>query len=92
MNNSEAAKLLGVSRSLVSRVKTGKIKSPQAKIILATLDIEKQLLDCMKSDLFIELCDVGISKAKNIDVRRFASLMQSWALNLRRGEDEVSEV
>lgn len=88
MKNSEVAKMCNISESLVSRVRRGKVKSPKSEVILAALDIETHLLNAMKTDLFAEMCDVAISKSKNNDVRKLATLMQHWSLGMRNGESK----
>ncbi|MDI6804632.1 MAG: helix-turn-helix transcriptional regulator [Bacteroidota bacterium] len=84
MKQSDAAKLIGVSKSYISKVYSGKLKSPLADVIFSTINIEDQLMKVFTHPLFSELCDVGVSKAKNPDVRKLASLMQHWSLSLRQ--------
>ncbi len=83
MNQSNIAKVTHKSKSLVSGVIAGKIESPEKDTIFALLNFEnKTLPEMLQDELFLEMCDVCVAKARNVKVREYAVLMKHVAIRV----------
>lgn len=91
MKTSEIAKAAGVSKSYISKVRSGKIKAgDKIELISHLFDFEMHLREIIRDSRFWEMCEVAIEKSKSVEVRKFATRCQHTSEMLRR--DYIKEV
>lgn len=83
MKQTETARVMHKSKSTINKIVNGKIESTDKDLVMSLINFESKTLPEMISDeLFLELCDVGIAKARNVKVREFASLLKHMSIRI----------
>jgi len=83
LKKTQIAKISGVSKSYVSKVISGEINSSKAELIKILLELKQEdFYPLIADEIFLELCNVAIMRAKNIEVRKRAVLLHEMAIKL----------
>ena len=83
LKKAQVAKIEGVSTSYVYKVSKGEIKGPKAERIIELLALkEEDFYPLFADEIFLELCNTAIMRAKNIEVRKRAALLYEMAIKL----------
>lgn len=96
MNPTEVKKHTGHSSSTIYKAKNGELKNQElSDKILTLLNLEKNYLEkVFTDDRFIKMCEIAITKSKSseIEVRKFAVLLQHHAISLKtRSQQEKQQ-
>ena len=100
MNNTDIAKLLGISKSAVSMIINGNKHFSKFNIekVKYYRKFEMRMEEIFKDAMFIRICDVVIEKARNRDcknvtsLKRFAVQCKIWGLSLSGNSGEFAAV
>ena len=84
-NTSEAAKIAETSRNTVNKFKNGeKLEDAELQAKLEfVFGFEKSLKQMITHKHFYEVCEVAISKSRNVEVRKFATVLQRMSMNIK---------
>jgi len=84
-NTSEVAKIAETSRNSVNKYKNGeKLDDEELQSKLEfVFGFEKTLKQMITHKNFYEMCEVAISKSRNVEVRKFATVLQRMSMNIK---------
>lgn len=78
MKKKEVAKIVNKSKSYIHKIEKGEYENETSKLVktLLAIDIDNVLKELFINDYTYEVCEVAISKSRNIEVRKHAHQMQ----------------